>query len=197
MSPNRKSQRVSVTKPYTRLPQATTLSDAAQERKDVFNDRDQYNIEDQPGCPTYAQFKMVEASYLTSLTPKRQGKALISQSMFDRIWDVLTQTSGDISHETPQFRFWARRMFTIVRTDDPILQNSGLSQGPVREVLLHDGLLVAIQEQLYELLCHCHGYTNHGGRDKTCALIRTNYSWVPKELVAQFVKACPTCILKK
>lgn len=63
--------------------------------------------------------------------------------------------------------------------------------------MLHDGLLVAVREQIYDLLCFCHGSTNHGGRDKTCALIRKHYTWVPKDLVAQFIKACPTCILKK
>jgi hypothetical protein len=37
----------------------------------------------------------------------------------------------------------------------------------------------------------------HGGRDKTCATLRLHYSWVPKELTAKFVKACPTCTLKR
>ncbi|KAI6041753.1 hypothetical protein EDC04DRAFT_1200348 [Pisolithus marmoratus] len=52
-------------------------------------------------------------------------------------------------------------------------------------------------EQLYEVLCYCHGLTQHGGRDKTCAAVREHYSWVPKELVAQFVKGCPTCLMKR
>ncbi|KAF8904715.1 hypothetical protein CPB84DRAFT_1772641 [Gymnopilus junonius] len=140
---------------------------------------------ERPGFPTYDQYKRVEASYLQSLTPRRQGKALISQSMFDRIWDVLhePETPG----ETAQFRFWARKMFTVSKTHHDLPQ----------EVLLHDGLLVAIQEQLYDLLCYCHGSTGHGGRDKTCALIRKHYTWVPKDLVSSFIKACPTCIMKK
>ncbi|KAF9040081.1 hypothetical protein BJ165DRAFT_1351346, partial [Panaeolus papilionaceus] len=154
---------------------------------------------ERPGFPTLAQYKMVEANYIQSLTPRRQGKALISQAMFDRIWDVLHQP--DCQSETAQFRFWARKMFTISKTHRVTLGGGaeapdGFGDGP-QEVLLHDNLLVAIQEQLYDLLCYCHGSTGHGGRDKTCALIRKHYTWVPKDLVSNFIKACPTCIMKK
>jgi len=151
-----------------------------------------YTPVEPPGFPTYAQYKQVEAAYLCSLTPRRQGKALISQALFDRIWDVLHQP--DSPGETAQFRFWARKMFTLSKTYHSTV--GGENEGP-QEVLLHDNLLVAIQEQLYDLLCYCHGSTGHGGRDKTCALIRKHYTWVPKDLVSSFIKACPTCIMKK
>ncbi|KAF5329434.1 hypothetical protein D9619_008996 [Psilocybe cf. subviscida] len=167
------------------------------------------HIAERPGFPTYAQYKQVETAYLQSLTPRRQGKALISQRMFDRIWDVLHQP--DAPGETAQFRFWARKMFTL-RTVPGGMGGVGGGTGPPtaaadflganmnaepQEVLLHDNLLVAIQEQLYDLLCYCHGSTGHGGRDKTCALIRKHYTWVPKDLVSSFIKTCPTCIMKK
>ncbi|KAF9221802.1 hypothetical protein BS17DRAFT_784710 [Gyrodon lividus] len=64
-------------------------------------------------------------------------------------------------------------------------------------VVLHENRPVAVMEQLYELFCYCHAQAGHGGRDKTCAVIRQHYSWVPKELTSQFVKACPTCTLKR
>ena len=147
------------------------------------------------GFPTYAQYKQVEDAYIQSLTPRRQGKALISQSMFDRIWDVLHQPESQ--GETAQFRFWARKMFTISKNYRNTLGIAANADQVPQEVLLHDNLLVAVQEQLYDLLCYCHGSTRHGGRDKTCALIRKHYTWVPKDLVSNFVKACPTCILKK
>lgn len=163
------------------------------------------HIVERPGFPTYAQYKQVETAYLRSLTPRRQGKALISQRMFDRIWDVLHQP--DSPGETAQFRFWARKMFTVrtvpgvPRGGAPGGVGAGMNTGPpaaeTQEVLLHDNLLVAIQEQLYDLLCYCHGSTGHGGRDKTCALIRKHYTWVPKDLVSSFIKTCPTCIMKK
>ena len=167
----------------------SSMSDSRPEKPPV-------NNLERPGFPTYAQYKQVENSYLQSLTPRRQGKALISQAMFDRIWDVLHQP--DSHNETAQFRFWARKMFTVSKTHRVTLgavDNSG--EETAQEVLLHDNLLVAIQEQLYDLLCYCHGSTGHGGRDKTCALIRKHYTWVPKDLVSNFIKACPTCIMKK
>ncbi|CAA7262167.1 unnamed protein product [Cyclocybe aegerita] len=150
---------------------------------------------ERPGFPTYAQYKQVENTYIQSLTPRRQGKALISQALFDRIWDVLHQP--DAPGETAQFRFWARKMFTLSKTHRVTLGGTDNSDDAPQEVLLHDNLLVAIQEQLYDLLCYCHGSTGHGGRDKTCALIRKHYTWVPKDLVSNFIKACPTCIMKK
>lgn len=149
---------------------------------------------DPPGFPTYAQYKQIEAAYINSLTPRRQGKALISQALFDRIWDVLHQP--DSQGETAQFRFWARKMFTLSKTHHSVIGGENPDEDP-QEVLLHDNLLVAIQEQLYDLLCFCHGSTGHGGRDKTCAQIRKHYTWVPKDLVSSFIKACPTCIIKK
>ncbi|EAU87701.2 hypothetical protein CC1G_08737 [Coprinopsis cinerea okayama7 len=150
---------------------------------------------ERPGFPTYAQYKQIETNYIESLTPRRQGKALISQAMFDRIWDVLHHPESQI--ETAQFRFWARKMFTVNKEYRITLGVPEGIQSPAQEVLLHDNLLVAIQEQLYDLLCYCHGSTGHGGRDKTCALIRKHYTWVPKDLVSNFIKACPTCIMKK
>lgn len=153
------------------------------------------NNTERPGFPTYAQYKQVEATYLHSLTPRRQGKALISQALFDRIWDVLHQPESQ--GETAQFRFWARKMFTLSKNHRTSLGIDENGDEAPQEVLLHDNLLVAIQEQLYDLLCYCHGSTGHGGRDKTCALIRKHYTWVPKDLVSNFIKACPTCIMKK
>ncbi|TEB33664.1 hypothetical protein FA13DRAFT_1812301 [Coprinellus micaceus] len=50
-----------------------------------------------------SQYKQIETGYIESLTPRRQGKALISQSMFDRIWDVLHHPESQL--ETAQFRF--------------------------------------------------------------------------------------------
>ncbi|KAF9528824.1 hypothetical protein CPB83DRAFT_747536, partial [Crepidotus variabilis] len=150
--------------------------------------------DERPGFPSYAQYKQVEAGYIQSLTPRRQGKALITQAMFDRIWDVLH--SPESPGETAQFRFWARKMFTTSKTYRSSLGGVDMNE-PLQEVLLHDNLLVAVQEQLYDLLCFCHGSTGHGGRDKTCALIRKHYTWVPKDLVSSFIKACPTCIMKK
>lgn len=198
MSPRRPTSRgSSISKPYTRSPSSIPLptgnpshiAHAEYPQTPTLDESDGL-----PGFPTRAQYQVIEKGYIDSLTPRRQGKALISQALFDRIWDVLHST--DNVKENAQFRFWARKMFTLSKSH---VVSFG-SEGPHRmdqEVLLHDGLLVAVREQIYDLLCYCHGSTGHGGRDKTCALIRKHYTWVPKDLVAQFVKACPTCVMKK
>lgn len=197
MSPQRPSLRGSTSKPYTRGSASPTPSFEDQKEELAlleYPHTPDINEDGQTGFPTRAQYQIIERGYIDSLTPRRQGKALISQALFDRIWDVLH--SADNVKENAQFRFWARKMFTLSNSHALALDVDG-SQPMEQEVLLHDGLLVAVREQIYDLLCFCHGSTNHGGRDKTCALIRKHYTWVPKDLVAQFVKACPTCILKK
>ncbi|KAI6118450.1 hypothetical protein F5141DRAFT_1000018, partial [Pisolithus sp. B1] len=149
----------------------------------------------QPGFPTYEQYKRIETAYLANLAPRKRTKALITQAMFDQIWEVLWQPDAT-RIGTPQFRFWVRKMFRLVN-------NGTNSKGKARKsedfppVVLHENRPVAILEQMYEVLCYCHGSAQHGGRDKTCAVVREHYSWVPKELVAQFVKVCPTCLLKR
>ncbi|KAF8968768.1 hypothetical protein BDZ97DRAFT_1755059 [Flammula alnicola] len=194
MSPARPSSRRNSSggfKPYTRGVTPIMVSP----KPEVLQDAKSADNVERPGFPTYAQYKQVEATYLQSLTPRRQGKALISQALFDRIWDVLHEPDGH--GETAQFRFWARKMFTVSKTHRVTLGVVDNGDDTPQEVLLHDNLLVAIQEQLYDLLCYCHGSTGHGGRDKTCALIRKHYTWVPKDLVSNFIKSCPTCIMKK
>ncbi|KAG6877416.1 hypothetical protein C0993_007659 [Termitomyces sp. T159_Od127] len=205
MSPER--QRVpspSVSKPYSR----PTTPDASPQRSSV----DSIDIASQeppqtivipskPGFPTYEQYKEIEATYLKSLPSTRREKALISQAMFDRIWAVLH--SHDIADESPQFRFWVRKKFTLGKLNkstDSGDDNSECTPEPETKpqtVLLHDENLVAVQEQIYDILCYGHGISNHAGRDKTCSSIREHYTWIPKELVAQFIKACPTCMARK
>ena len=189
-SPKSPSSQRNDLKPYTRgvTPMIPPMSHILQDSNISRN-------EEPSGFPTYAQYKQVENAYIQSLTPRRQSKALISQSMFDRIWDVLHQPERQ--GETAQFRFWARKMFTLSKTHRNTLGVVVNDDEAPQEVLLHDNLLVAVQEQLYDLLCYCHGMTGHGGRDKTCSLIRKHYTWVPKDLVSSFIKTCPTCIMKK
>ena len=156
------------------------------------------------GFPTYEQYQRVEEEYLSSLSDRKQPKALISQALFDKIFAVLQNGSEDRA-STAQFRFWVRKMFVLVYPQTSFASrttassnNAGQSQAQSTDpVVLHDKRPVAIKEQLYEVLCYCHAVARHGGRDKTCATLRLHYSWVPKELTAKFVKACPTCTLKR
>ncbi|KIN98281.1 hypothetical protein M404DRAFT_1005423 [Pisolithus tinctorius Marx 270] len=168
----------------------------------------------QPGFPTYEEYKRIEAAYLANLAPRKRTKALITQATFDQIWEVLWHP-GSTRVGTPQFRFWVRKTFRLVtvqgeggRVGQAWRPSSNSENGSnlkgkrgkdkdLPPVVLHDNRPVAIMEQMYEVLCYCHGLTEHGGRDKTCAAIRRHYSWVPKELVAQFVRGCPTCLVKR
>ena len=145
------------------------------------------------GFPTYDQYQRIEGEYLSSLSERKQPKALISQELFNKIFAVLQNGSEDRG-STAQFRFWVRKMFVLAYPQTSFNRNTGQTPEPV---VLHDKRPVAIKEQLYEVLCYCHAVARHGGRDKTCATLRLNYSWVPKELTAKFVKSCPTCTLKR
>ena len=148
---------------------------------------------DIPGFPTHEQYQRIEDEYLSSLSERKQPKALISQSLFDKIYAVLQNGSEDRA-STAQFRFWVRKMFVLAYPQTSFSHSTGQTPEPV---VLHDKRPVAIKEHLYDVLCYCHAIARHGGRDKTCATLRLHYSWVPKELTAKFVKACPTCTLKR
>ncbi|KAJ7657833.1 hypothetical protein DFH06DRAFT_990517, partial [Mycena polygramma] len=150
---------------------------------------------DFPGFPTYAEYKLIEDAHLSKLsTVSRQEKSLISQTSFDRIWEVLTLPWGvqGATTETPQFRSWARKNFTLGSPPS----SAATLDGP-KIALLSKGLVVAVREQLYQILCYCHGEAGHGrGRavcDATRAFVSQRYSYIPKSLVEHFLAACPSC----
>ncbi|KAI0632714.1 hypothetical protein C8Q77DRAFT_840025 [Trametes polyzona] len=159
------------------------------------------------GMPSREEYAAVEAEYLASLDYRKKTKALISQEMFDNILLVL-RFPNDISIETPQFRWWVRKMFRLdydaskMRPSNPApweVKNEyeGEDEDVGSLVIIHDGKRVAVKEEIYDILCFCHARVDHGGRDRTAAEIRKEYTWVPKELIAGFVKNCPTCVCKK
>ncbi|EJD47467.1 hypothetical protein AURDEDRAFT_183962 [Auricularia subglabra TFB-10046 SS5] len=136
------------------------------------------------GFPNLEQYATaVEAVYYASLTPRKRAKALIDAATYEKIQTLLFKP--DCMEGTPQFRFWVRKMFK-------------LGTGPLGQpVVCYNGRAVAIKEQIYGVLVDCHRRANHGGRDRTNAIIREHFAWVPKELVALFLKVCPTCNLKR
>ncbi|GLB44577.1 hypothetical protein LshimejAT787_1702040 [Lyophyllum shimeji] len=201
MSPDRQRTLSCSSKPYSRPP----TPDPPSKRHSVDIAKHESSqptvVTSKPGFPTYGQYKVIEASYLETLTPNRREKALISQQLFDRIWAVLR--SPDQTTESAQFRFWVRKKFafgTIKHKSSAASDDSSKEDpdsAPGRTVLLHEKNLVAVQDQIYDILCYSHGASGHGGRDKTCLTVRQHYTWIPKELVARFIKACPTCIARK
>lgn len=144
------------------------------------------------GNPDYAQYKQAEADYARALKPNRRAKALLDQATFEDIWAVL----HGLDRRTPQFRFWVRKMFTL-GTPPEDLPGLPFHRESPDLVVLNEGLPIALQEHIYDILCYCHELSGHGGRDRTCAIVRSRYSWIPKGLIARFIKHCPTCGSKK
>ncbi|OSD03817.1 hypothetical protein PYCCODRAFT_202735 [Trametes coccinea BRFM310] len=150
------------------------------------------------GVPTYEEYSAVETDYLDGLDRRKKAKALISQEMFDDILFVL-RSPGDQSVRTAQFRWWVRKMFKL---EEHIQIPLSIPPGHTAEdhrvdVVLHDGKEVAVKENIYAILCFHHEHIDHGGRDRTASEIRKHYTWIPKELVAGFIRTCPTCIFKR
>lgn len=198
MSPERPSSRRATSNASTPKPYVRTTSTTNREDNSVIARVDLAQVDSiatKPGFPSYAQYKNMEANYLKTILPKRQCRALISQAMFDRIWYIL-QNPNSLA-EDAQFRFWVRKMFTLGKFNDLNVAPDVLNHETEQAVILHEGRIVAVREQIYDIICYAHGITKHGGRDKTFSSVRKHYSWVPKELVAQFTKACPTCLMKK
>ena len=132
------------------------------------------------GFPSAEQFADMVHEYLSSLSPKKQTKALLTQAMYDDIREVLLHPT-ETKTGSAQFRFWSKKMFKLVSVQST-------------HIVIHENKPVAVKEQLYDVLVQCHGQAAHGGRDKTAAQVRKFYSWVPKELIARFVKGCPSCV---
>ncbi|RPA84275.1 hypothetical protein BJ508DRAFT_43733 [Ascobolus immersus RN42] len=157
------------------------------------------------GFPTRQQFDQLLNDYILSLSPKKRDKALIPQKRYGNILAVLKEPKCT-TIESAQFRFWVKKMFRL-GTD---------CNGD--KIVLHEGKPVAVRETLYDVLTNSHSQAQHGGRDKTSAKVRDRYSWsvvsriltnqsfafanrvycrVPKELIARFVRNCPTCTLRR
>ncbi|KAG0169912.1 hypothetical protein DFQ28_000908 [Apophysomyces sp. BC1034] len=141
----------------------------------VCNDQDQY--------PSYEAFDAIVQEYLTNLSSKKRDKALVDQHRYSLILQVL-KDPRNTAISTAQFRFWVKKMFQLVQLDG-------------MEIVCHDNKPVAMREQIYDILVRAHREAHHGGRDKTSALVRRRYSWIPKELIARFVRHCPFCISRR
>ncbi|KAJ3558583.1 hypothetical protein NM688_g833 [Phlebia brevispora] len=152
------------------------------------------------GMPTREQYTRIEQEYLNSLSVRKREKALLTQEMFDDVWDVL-HNPKDSKLRTPQFRFWVRKMFVLSFAHRPGASASGPAnasmESDVQPIIMHENRPVALKEQIYDIISYCHRISGHGGRDRTMALVRERYSWIPKELIAQYIKICPTCVYKK
>ncbi|KAG0363307.1 hypothetical protein BG005_001607 [Podila minutissima] len=94
---------------------------------------------------TEEEFLMLAEDYLLSLSPKKREKALLSNTMYQKILMVLLQPKNT-QVSTAQFRFWAKKMFTLSTTT-------------THHIVCHGGKPVATKECLYDVLVYCHRET--------------------------------------
>lgn len=135
------------------------------------------------GFPIEADFFAEMDEYVAGLNAKKREKALMSQKMYNDIIRIL-QDPKATDTGTAQFRFWAKKSFRLLST-------------ATMELIVHENRPVAVREQIYNILVHSHAAAHHGGRDKTSTQVRRYYSFIPKDLIARFVRNCPTCVGKK
>lgn len=138
-----------------------------------------YTRDGKDGFPPENEFDGIVSEYIAALNPRKREKALMTQAMYDSILAILVNPNNT-RDSTAQFRFWTKKMFRLVTTAHA-------------QVVIHENRPVAVKEQIYDVLVQCHAQCSHGGRDKTSNQVRRYYSWIPKELIARFVKACPMC----
>ncbi|KAK9480735.1 hypothetical protein V1514DRAFT_325261 [Lipomyces japonicus] len=132
------------------------------------------------GLPTYDQCNYLVNAYVETLSAVKKDKSLVTRSMYQNIISTLKQVHGPFT-KSAQFRFWAKRNFELFRDAEGNLK------------IMHKGKPIAIREDLYTILSVCHVRAEHGGRDKTLSQLRQWYSRVPKNMISQFIKMCPTC----
>ncbi|KAI8099312.1 uncharacterized protein BX664DRAFT_253874 [Halteromyces radiatus] len=150
---------------------SSPTDDLIEENMDYLYDQDQY--------PSPEVFDAIVQDYLQNLSSKKRDKALVDQQRYGLILQVL-KDPRNTAISTAQFRFWVKKMFHLHGS-----------------TVCHDDKPVAMQEQIYPILIRAHREAHHGGRDKTSALVRKRYSWIPKELIARFVRRCPFCISRR
>ncbi|GAA6021505.1 hypothetical protein JCM10207_005783 [Rhodosporidiobolus poonsookiae] len=140
------------------------------------------SVEDQ-GYPTVEEFEQQVQEYHDRLHKNKKTKAMCNNALYAKIVYILNNPT-DTSFGDAQARFWAR-------TSSYELDASG-----TRLIDKDAGKPVCPREDFYDVITAAHRQVEHGGRDKTHVVVKANWSWLPKEIVARYVSVCPTCIAK-
>src|SRR5262245_53105276 len=93
----------STSKPYYRMPSLSDVPLPDSVLETAPDDPSPSPIREPVGFPTHAEYKRVEAAFVSSIHPVKRNKVLISQEMFDDIWDILQDPNS--RQHTPQFRW--------------------------------------------------------------------------------------------
>ncbi|OAD74702.1 hypothetical protein PHYBLDRAFT_167051 [Phycomyces blakesleeanus NRRL 1555(-)] len=183
------SQRLSNNHPNQPFSHGPELPFAVEATQSQNNQCEHLSVMSTPSCsnddqyPSYAEIEVIIQEYLDNLSSKKRDKALIDRDRYMLILQVLKRPKNT-AISTAQFRFWVKKMFRLVSCGG-------------NSYIYHDDKPVATREDIYGILLCAHNESRHGGRDKTSVLVRQRYSWIPKELIARFVRSCPVCILKR
>lgn len=151
--------------------------------------------------PARSDFAEGLDAYVQSLHPIKRNKALSASSprilhlasprshtvaravpreLYSLILDILRKPQ-DTTVGDPQLRFWVRQRFQLMN-------------GPGdRCCALHEGKRVVLRDEIYDVIARAHTESQHGGRDKTYNVLKRDWSYVPKETVATFIKLCSVC----
>lgn len=113
-------------------------------------------FDDEDQIPSVDEFRAIIDDYLNNLSPKKRDKALVDQTRYVLIQQVL-RDPRNTAISTAQFRFWVKKMFQL--------------QPGTTDLVCHDNKPVAMKEQIYDILVKAHREAHHGGRDKTSALV--------------------------
>jgi hypothetical protein len=92
-------------------------------------------------------------AYMEELNGKKQDKYSIKAETYNQVVQLLKGTQGKYQ---PQFKFWAKKRFQLVKIGDQEILYSSKEKLPV-----------VIFEQLFEKINECHTAVGHLGRDKT------------------------------
>ncbi|KDQ10411.1 hypothetical protein BOTBODRAFT_496040 [Botryobasidium botryosum FD-172 SS1] len=120
--------------------------------------------------PSREAFQATLEAYTSGVNRKNREKTLLTQAVYNDILKLLlappeiddSEIDIDPAINSLHFRAWVRKTFNVK-------QLGGV------DVVTHNDRAVAVQEQLYDILVHCHAQTNHGGRDRTCAMVNEHY----------------------
>ncbi|GAA5971422.1 hypothetical protein JCM8115_000208 [Rhodotorula mucilaginosa] len=130
--------------------------------------------------PARSEFAAGLDAYVHSLHPIKRNKALMPRELYSLIIDILRKPQ-DTTVGDPQLRFWVRQRFQLMNGPDD------------RCCALHEGKRVVLRDEIYDVVARAHTEAQHGGRDKTYNVLKRDWSYVPKETVATFIRLCSVC----
>lgn len=154
--------------------------------------------------PTKSAFETIVNKHLEGLDnkPKRYGRSkggIIDMEVYDKILTVL---KSDILRGRGDDLMAMKKATSKMSLDEKfqhwVLDTFELSKATcISLVIKRNKKIVAVLEEMYNILVHYHAKSDHGGRDKTANAVLKEYAYIPRKIISSFVQACPTCKSKR